>query len=71
MTLAVDVSSTARGPVTVAVHLNGNDTVVVIRPVDGKLHNRPVRPGRRLFYSEACSGDRAGRTISGFFSRIR
>ena len=35
--VAVDVI----GPVIVAVHVHGNDTVVVIRPVGGKLHNRP------------------------------
>lgn len=31
MVVAVDVI----GPVIVAVHVNGNDTVIVIRPVDG------------------------------------
>ena len=36
--MVVDVIVIVDAPVIVAVHLNGNDTVVVIRPVDGSWH---------------------------------
>ena len=41
--MVVDVDIDVIDPVIVAVHMNGNDTVVVIRPVDG-LRNRARTP---------------------------
>ena len=44
--MIVDVIVAVIGPVIVAVHVNGNDTVIVIQPVDDRFTDPLRRPPR-------------------------